>query len=89
MPLRKRAAPGADLVRAELAQRDIAERRRRFREQPAQLLERRRSCLVNAQVLVYDFAECQRRSRTKPLEFAFERTLRLFSRREPAHLRPL
>jgi len=60
MPLRERATPAADLVRPQVNEPHLTERRRRLREQPAQLLDRLRFRLMLSEILVDEPTKSQR-----------------------------
>jgi hypothetical protein len=63
MSLGQRGTPGADLIRPEVHNAALAERARRLRQQPAQLRDRPRCCLMLRQVLRDQLAQ---RDLTKP-----------------------
>ena len=89
MPLGQRAAPGADLLRPKVGDQLISEHGRRLREQPAQLLDRRRRRLMDPQILLDQLRDGHLAAGAKPRKLSPERSLRFVACREAAHLRPL
>src|SRR5262249_25921324 len=88
MPFRQRAAPGTDLVGAQVDEPHITDRHRRLREQPAQLLDPGRPRLVPLQVLRDQLGKRYLPTWTQPLELSPKRPFRVYACRESAHLRP-
>jgi hypothetical protein len=64
MPRRDRHPPSGDLVRAQLREPAIAERRERLSEQPAQLLDRHGLGIVLCQICIDELGERHRASKS-------------------------